>query len=219
MDVEEAARVIELPAPDCWPGFAALATADNEPSLELLVGQLASHDWTRRRAAVKALGEHPRGKVATRAVRDRLSDPSPFVVRAAAEAVTAIGDRAGRPSLIALLDDPEAATRMAGLRALDGLWESGDADRVMATAQGDRSADVRKEASWVLRNHASADTWEALYDLWCHSSLPRERAWAIHVAAEFGGAAVSERIRALLSDSDGHVRSAASRALKEPRDR
>ena len=111
VEVDEAARVIALPAPDCWAGFAALAEAGNERSLDLLVGQLASSDWTRRRAGTEALGKHVLGKRASPTIRDLLSDPSPYVVRAAAKALTAIGDRDGRPSLLALLDDPDEATR------------------------------------------------------------------------------------------------------------
>lgn len=214
VEVDEAARVMALPAPDCWVGFAALAEAGDERSLDLLVGQLASSDWTRRRAATEALAKHALGKRVASAIRDLLSDPSPFVVRAAAEALTAIGDRDSRPLLIGLLDDPDDATRVAALRSLDALWDADDGHRLMAIANRDRAADVRKEASWVLHNHVSPDTWEALFQVWSQSGLSRERAWAAVVAAEFGGPSASERIRPLLTDSDGHVRSAARRALE-----
>jgi HEAT repeat protein len=209
--VDEAIRTVESLAPACWPAFAALAEADDPRSVEVLERQLESRDWTRRRAAAEALGKNPRGAFVAPKLRAALADPKPYVVQAAARAVAAVGDRKTRPRLTALLTDREAATRMAALWALDDLWEPSDVDRVLLVADRDDSVDVRKVANWVLKRHASPEMWRSLFDLWARSQVPRERAWAMELAATFGGPSTLALLGPFLSDRDGHVRKYAQR--------
>jgi HEAT repeat protein len=213
MDVDEAARLVEGPAPACWRGFKALGEAGDARSLRLLREQLGSHDWTRRRAATIALAGHRMATEASRDLRAALSDPSPYVVRAAADAAAAVGDRASRPRLLALLGDPEPDTRASAVCALGALWDSRDVAAMIRLAQTDSSTEVRKQASWVLHEHATSAKWEDLFGLWSKSGVPRERIWATELAAAFGGPAVAGLLQPFLTDADGHVRRAAQRLV------
>jgi len=211
MDVDRAARLVEGPAPACWRGFKALGKAGDARSLELLGKQLGSPDWTRRRAAATALASHRLAKGAVLDLRTALADRSPYVVRAAAEAVAAVGDQASRPRLLALMGDPDPSTRATAVCALGALWDSRDVGPLIRVAQTDSSTEVRKQASWVLHEHAGSANWEELFALWSTSGVPRERIWAMELAATFGGQTVGGLLQPFLTDTDGHVRRAAQR--------
>jgi HEAT repeat protein len=211
VDFDEASRNVELLAPACWPAFTALAESADPRSVHVLVRQLESRDWTRRRAAAEALGKNPGGANVATKLRATLADPKPYVVQAAAGAVAAIRDRESRPALLALLIDRDESTRMAALWALQELWESTDVDRVLRIADEDESVDVRKAANWLLKRHAAPEMWRSLFEVWSRSQVPRERAWAAELAAAFGGPSARDLLEPFLSDQDGHVRKYARR--------
>lgn len=180
----------------------------------LLREQLASPDWTRRRAAANALGKHQKASEAAPDLRVALADQSPYVVRAVIEALAAIKDKESRPRVLSLLRDRDPATRASAVCALGALWEPVDVGPVLHAAQTDRSAEVRKQASWVLHEHAASASWEQLFGLWSQSDVPRERIWATELAAAFGGSDITDVLKPFLTDTDGHVRRAAERVVK-----
>ena len=172
-----------------------------------------SPDEFRRRSAVEAIGNHARGGHALAAVRRLLRDASPVVVRASIGAAEHLADSESHDRIVALLDDRDAATRTSALHALVGLWQPGDFERVFVIAQSDDAKQVRRKASWTLRQNPDRATWRRLAEHWVTSDLPRERAWACDLARKFGSVGDVSLAARLEDDQDGHVRKAAQAAI------
>jgi HEAT repeat protein len=212
------APVIELRAllqwgpPTCWIAFRALGESRDAAAIDLLISEAESPDEFRRRAAVEALGQSSLGGAAVAHVRRLLADPSPFVTRSAIEAAARLRDEQSHSAVLAFLKDRDALTRYEAVRALDALWREDDFENLLATMSKDPDDDTRKEAAWILRRHAPADS-RVLIERWRSGPLPRERVWACELIAQSGGPNDRAILEALLRDSDGHVRDAARRAL------
>jgi HEAT repeat protein len=199
--------------PSCWIAFAMLGRRDDEASLALLVRETQSADQFRRRSAVEAIGSHLRGHSALDVVRQLLRDPSPFVVRAAISVAQELADAASHDGIVAVLHDSDATTRTSALHALALLWQPDDFEAIFDVAQHDPAKQVRRKASWTLRQRADDATWRRLAGHLIASELPRERAWACELAKQFGSGAdifLAERCE---NDQDGHVRKAARDAI------
>jgi hypothetical protein len=199
--------------PDCWIAFGLLGMRADEASLDILVRETRSADEFRRRSAVAAIGNHARGGDALAAVRHLLLDPSPFVVRASIGAAQQLADSGSHDRIVALLDDRDSATRTSALHALAGLWQPSDFEPVFVIAQSDDAKQVRRKASWTLRQNPDRATWRRLAEHWITSDLPRERAWACDLARQFGSAGDVSLAARCEDDQDGHVRKAARDAV------
>ena len=204
--------LLQQEPPTCWIAFRALGESRDAAAIDLLVAQAESPDEFRRRAAVEAIGQSPLGGTAVAEVRRLLADRSPFVVRSAIEAAARLRDEQSHPAVLAFLKDRDALTRHEAVRALDALWHEDDFEGLLATLSRDPDDDTRKEAAWILRRHAPADS-RVLIERWRSGSLPRERVWACELIAKSGDPNDRPILEALLGDSDGHVRDAARRAL------
>ena len=196
-----------------WAAMAALARKECDESLGLLRSAAQDRDWHVRRSAIEALGGHARGATAASVVSDALRDPHPPVVRTACDAAARLRLDVAHDAVLGVLRDPDAASRGAALRALEVLGRSSDFGDLWRAHTSDPSDEVRKSAAWVLHRYATADSWRALFDRWIADPLPRHRAWACELAMSFGDERLAPTILPLRSDSDGHVRAAAERAL------
>src|SRR5438270_10447029 len=79
------------PGPQAWAAILALGHHPGREAFDTLVELTASPDWSYRRAAVEAIALHELGKSAVEPIRALLSDPSPYVARAACEAAAQLG--------------------------------------------------------------------------------------------------------------------------------
>lgn len=211
-NLDELRAMLRETPPQCWVAIRALGRSPDPVALELLRSELSSSDEFRRRAALEALVGSPLRPDARDDVRRLPNDPSPFVVRTAIEAAAWLRDEQAHPAVLAFLKDRDALTRHEAVRALDALWHEDDFARLLATMSKDPDDDIRKEAAWILRRHAPADS-RVLIERWRSGSLPRERVWACELIAKSGDPNDRPVLETLLGDSDGHVRDAATRAL------
>jgi HEAT repeat protein len=212
--VAELASMLQEAPPACWIAFRALSERDDAAAIALLVAETESRDPLRRRAAVEAIGDSPVGKMGVSQLRHMFSDASPIVVRSAAEAARKLRDAASHDPIVGLLRRGDASMRQEALRTLDELWRGGDLERVLVVARQDADDATRRQASFVLKNHASPAEWRLLLDLWQRSVVPRERVWACELIRDFGVKEDGPLAEPFLIDSNGHVRRAAKSALE-----
>ncbi len=213
--LSELRALLEGPVPERWAAFYAVAATPGREALDLLLQYGNSPDHHVRRAALEAIGHHSEGRLAADIVLAALQDDSAFVVRTACAAAAELGLLKAHERLRALLtDDPEEQTRWAAVDALAVLWETSDHDALVTSFTTDKSDEVRKRAAWALRERVTRETWLQLFTLWRDAALPRYRTWACELAGTFGGAAQVEDLERLSQDDNGHVRSAAHRALQ-----
>jgi hypothetical protein len=73
---------------------------------------------------------------------------------------------------------------------------------------------VRREAAWALRRRVTSTNWRTLFDAFWMDELPRHRQWACELAEYFSGSGILPVLSHLSLDVDGHVRKAASHAIR-----
>ncbi|MDX9975862.1 MAG: HEAT repeat domain-containing protein [FCB group bacterium] len=211
--IEELRERIRAPGEAAWAAFRVLARRDSEEALDVLVAATRYEDPFLRRGAVEALGLHPRGCTRGEAVAGRLRDSNEYVVRAACAAAGNLGLLDVHDEVRGLLGHAAVETREAAVGALGALWKADDFEAVFRLSRKDLSREVREAAAWVLRAHSEADNWRVLFEAWRCDDMPRHRVWACELAEAFGDEGVTPSLEQMLSDSDGHVRGAAGRAL------
>jgi HEAT repeat protein len=139
------------------------------------------------------------------------------VVRTACGTAAALGLQTAHSQVLQLLRDREPATRQAAIRALGSLWELEDFAIVLAVFQAERDTATRREAAWILKEHATTSTWRQLFDTWRTDELHRHRLWACELAGQYGEPEILPDLRELQSDQDGLVRRAAEQATQRLR--
>ena len=99
------------------------------------------------------------------ALREATTHPHEGIRSRAVRALGRIGDAAGRPLLLAALEDSAAAVRTSAVTALALLAaDGGDADALLATA-GDAAPEVRRAAALAVGRRATPDLAETLLAL------------------------------------------------------
>lgn len=210
----ELQALVRAGKPERWVAIVALAES-SDPSALSCLGDLASFpDPQVRRFVVQWIGRCPDGVKLSHVVVERLRDPQGLVARTAAQVASDLAISEARADLLVLLNDKLPSTRQASLCALEKLWQEADFETVLALFKGDVSKEVRRTAGWTLRRARSADHVSVLIELWRTDPLPRHRVWACEIVAEFPERQFRERIASLVSDPDGHVRTAVRRALE-----
>lgn len=196
-----------------WAAFAALGEREDDGSVATLVTATHAPDSTTRRAACEALATQPRSADVVARVRALLHDTDVHVVRTACAAVAAWHRLEFHARVIELLGDRDPSTRETAARALNELWLPVDFPTLLATFASDESPSVRQAAATVLLGHADASTWRRLFDTWTRDPGADLRTAACNLAARFGEVSLLPLLHPLLSDPNGHVRSAAARAI------
>jgi HEAT repeat protein len=191
-----------------------LASCPDAASLERLVETTTVRDQFLRRAAIEAIGHHPLGHSSVGIILRALSDPSGYVVRTACEIVGRWKLLTAHNALLPLLSNASASTRRSAIRALGSVWDQSDFSALFHLYQRDPQIAVRREAAWLLHDHAGADNWRALFDALYADPLSRHRRWACELADRFATSQILPLLRPLSADRDGHVRNAASRAIE-----
>src|SRR6478609_1010726 len=197
---------------DTWTASIALGYNPSDEALKILIRGMKSQSADLRRAAAGAIKHHPNGKRAGSELVKLLEDGSDTVTRAACESLAALLCAEAHDDILPLLDSPDPMTREAGVRAIARLWKSSDFDILVMLHEKDKSLNVRDACAWALRDHANADTWKQLFNLWKAHSLARHRAWTCELAGEYGDDSSMTELEQLSQDKDGHVRKAANRA-------
>jgi HEAT repeat protein len=182
--------------------------------LTSLADAAALDDQFLRRTAIEVIGRHPQGRELRATVLSALADPSEYVVRTACEVVAQWGLSEAHEPVLALLTTASKATRQAAIRALGAVWVSEDFSLIFRIYADASDIELRKEAAWVLRQRASSADYRTLFNAFCLDELPRHRQWACELAEKFLGSEILEALSQLASDTDGHVRKAASQAIR-----
>jgi HEAT repeat protein len=202
-----------LPGPQAWAACKALGHHPSIEAFDILVELTRSPDWSYRHAAIRAIATHRLGRSAGDLLTALLKDESPYVVRAACDAISQLRLQDAHDAVLSLLHSPDAVTRSTALDALVVLWVPSDFGIVYNLFCGDASRAVRRRAAWALRAHPDRENWRALFRSWSGDSLSRHRQWACEVTEEFGDVGIRVELEPLLQDIDGHVRKAARNAL------
>jgi len=201
------------PGPKAWASCAALGLHPSNEAFELLVDLAHSPSWNYRHAATRAIATHRLGRSAGSLLIALLEDESPYVVRAACDAISQLRLQEAHDAVLSLLHSSDQSTRFTALAALDVLWVPSDFDIVFRVFCEDASNEVRRRAAWALRAHANQENWEILFKAWSRDDLPRHKVWACELAEEFGDSNIRIALESLLLDCDGHVRKSAQLAL------
>jgi HEAT repeat protein len=196
-----------------WAAFVALGHSPDASAIWPLILSTFATDWRVRRAACEALALHARRKPVIERISELLDDPVPSVVRMACSALGALKAREHRGRVLALLFDPDEATRHVAVAAVDRLWESSDSPLLLQLVRTDRSRDVSTAAAAVLMRRVGVSTWKALFDAWIGHPYARYRIDACGLSEKFGDSSLMPRLSALRLDPDSGVRSAAQHAL------
>lgn len=141
---------------------APLQGRDGETYAEKLIWALRHPEAATALRAATLLGEKKVSE-ATGPLLDVLNAPGrdPYLGAAAARALGAVGDPAARTALIGALERGPVPIRLAAVEALETLGPEEEVVRALRIASRDRSANVREEASRVLKRWSGeAPAWD-----------------------------------------------------------
>ncbi len=190
----------------------ALGSRNDAEALKALGAAASVNDQFLRRTAVEVIGRHPLGRELQACILTALDDPSEYVVRTACDIVERWRLSEARELILPLLANASGETRQHAIRALGAIWGEQDFQLIFGIYTGDRAVDVRREAAWMLRRKATAANWRMLFDAFRIDEPARHRQWACKLAESFSGPEILPVLSPLLSDVDGHVRTAAARS-------
>lgn len=136
---------------------APLRGRDGETYAQKLIWALRHPEAATALRAAVLLGEK-RVSEATGPLLNVLNAPGrdPYLGAAAARALGAVGDPAARTALIETLERGPVPVRLAAVQALEALGAEEEVVRALHRASQDRSANVREEASRVLKRWSGA---------------------------------------------------------------
>jgi HEAT repeat protein len=213
---DELGEYLKTPGSLAWAACIALGRLGTSDALTKLVELSKSSDWRFRRSAIEGFAYHPQAGKVPEPLRAALKDSSPYVVRTACETIAKIKSVELHDDVLVLLKSSNPAIRQSAVRALKSLWRVTDFDEVFDLFLSDKVAKVRNEAARTLRSHVTSETWMKLFGDWWQNSVIRHRKWACELASMFDAQKVKKELEALSSDTDGHVRKAALKALEYP---
>lgn len=191
-----------------------LKSREGIEALNALASAAKSSDQFLRHTAVEVIGQHPQGRELQSIILAALADTSGYVARTACHVVERWNLIEAHDSVRALLGDALGATRKSAIHALGSIWIDADFPPVFTIYSKDSEIDVRREAAWVLRRRATAANWQLFFCAFRLDELARHRSWACELAEVFSGPEILPMLSELVSDVDGHVRKAASRAVQ-----
>jgi hypothetical protein len=200
--------------PTTHEAIRTLVSREDAGVLSALAEAAAVEDQFLRRTAIEVIGRHSQGRELCTIIMSALGDPSEYVVRAACEVVAQWKFREAHTLVAALLVDASKATRQAAIRALDTIWIDADFSLIFRIYTSASEIDVQRDAAWVLRRRVSPAHWRTLFDAFYLDELPRHRQWACELADSFASPDVLPALSQLSLDIDGHVRKAASQAIR-----
>jgi HEAT repeat protein len=191
-----------------------LEAREDAGALKALAEAAVAQDQFLRRTAIEVIGRHPRGRELWAVILGALGDRSEYVVRTACEVVAHWELNEAHEPVVSLLANVSRATRRAAIRTLGAIWLDADFPPVFRIYTCASEIDVRREAAWVLQRRVTSAHWRTLFEAFQKDELPRHRQWACQLAESFSGPDVLPVLRELSLDVDGHVRKAASQAVR-----
>jgi HEAT repeat protein len=191
-----------------------LASREDAVALNALADAAAVNDQFLPRTAIEVIGRHRRGHQLSAIIVGALGDSSGYVVRTACDVVAQWKLSEAHDLVQPLLANTSAATRRSAIRALGTIWVHSDFSLIFHIYTHDSKIDVRREAASVLRLRVSPANWRALFEAFHRDELARHRQWACDLAESFSGTEILPLLFELSLDRDGHVRNAASRAVR-----
>ncbi len=195
-------------------GIRELGSRKDAGALNALAEAAAGKDQFLRRTAIEVIGRHQQGRELGAIILSALGDPSGYVVRAACEVVAQWELSEAHELVVALLASAATTTRQAAIRALGAIWLDADFPLILNIYAKASDIDLRREAAWVLRQRVSPVNWRTLFNAFYVDELPRHRGWACELAENFSGPEILPVLLQLSLDTDGHVRKAASQAIR-----
>jgi HEAT repeat protein len=192
-----------------------LESREDAGTLKALAEAAAVDDHFFRRTAIEAIGRHRQGRELRTIILSALGDRSEYVVRTACEVVAQWELNEAHELVVGLLTNASKATRQTAIRALGTIWVDADFPLIFRIYSDAPEIEVRREAAWVLRRRVTSAHWRTLFDAFYADALPRHRQWACELAENFSGQDVLPVLSQLSLDVDGHVRKAASQAIRK----
>jgi len=212
--INEIIAITKMSPPLCWEGYKALAQHSSTESLTELVKLAENKDWTRKRGAVEAIGEHKYGMVAEDFLIDLLNQNNDFVKKASIVALAKLKSNKAHDKIKALVNAADQSVREKAITALGSIWEDEDLNFLMNLYQIDANGSIRKEIGLVLCEKINEHNWYKLYTLFSRDKIVRHRHMALSAIGKFGNSDIS-LIELFLHDKDGHIRKDAEKLLKE----
>jgi len=206
--------VFDSKSPATHQTIRALGSRDDREALTALASAATIDDQFLRRTAMEAIGRHPHGRDLSACILSGLNDQSEYVVRTACEVVQQWRLLEAHDLILPLLTNASVATRQSAIRTLGTIWVDADFPLLFSIYTRDPDTAVRREAAGVLRGTAASATWRTLFDAFLVDELARHRKWACELAERFSSAETLPALSSLLPDIDGHVRTAAARAIQ-----
>jgi hypothetical protein len=191
-----------------------LASQEDARALNARAEAARVEDQFVRRTAIEVIGRHPQGRELRTIILSAFRDPSEYVVRTACEVVAQWELNDAHELVVALLANASKATRQIAIRTLGTIWVDADFPLIFRIYTNALEIDVRREAAWVLRRRVTSTHWRTLFDAFYVDKLPRHRQWACELAENFSGPDILPALSQLSLDVDGHVRKAASKAIR-----
>jgi HEAT repeat protein len=200
--------------------FYALAAKDEPRAAEAIFHATGHHDWRVRRLATEVLGVRDFGQGAVQRLIALLADSSEYVVRTACETLGILADPSAHDAVLALLKSPLPYTREVAVRSLCTLFVPEDFETLLHVSNRDPAREVRTAAAECLYNRESGAHWRELFGQWFGDhSYHHKRVWACRLAERFGTSETIVLLEEMEHDENGHVRWAASRAIRAIRQR
>lgn len=198
--------------PEKWAAFEALGNKNTLRSLEILKKYALSQDKYEKVAAIKALSNHTLGAHTADILHENLSAPDELIITTAIEAIGKLTLKQFHDEIHCMLKSRSSEIRNSAIRSINQIWLSSDLDELSLIYQKDQLC--RKEAAYVLYQHADPHNWKTIFELLAHDEqVHRHRVWACHIAGQYGGKDIIEAIKILANDKDGHVRRHAEHTL------
>jgi HEAT repeat protein len=191
-----------------------LELRDDTEALEILARAAALEDQFLRRTAIETIGRHPKGRQLETTILKALGDPSEYVVRTACEVTARLELNEAHEFVVSLLTNASKSTRQTAVRTLGAIWIDADFPLMFHIYSTASQEDIRRDAAWILRRRVTCAQWRMLFDAFCVDDLPRHRQWACELAGSFSGPDLLPVLSKLALDVDGHVRKAASHAIR-----
>jgi HEAT repeat protein len=198
--------------PEKWAAFEVLGNKNTLSSLEVLKKYALSGDRYEKIAAMNSLSKHGLGAQAADIIYKNLKSTDQLIMTAACNAVGGLGLKQFHEEIAFMLKSKDPNVRQAAIFSLSNIWLPSDFDLLALIYRRDKRC--RKDAAYVLYDHADPLNWKTAFELFASDKeVHRHRRFACHIASQYGGKDIIEAIKVLSNDPDGHVRKDAQRAL------
>ena len=210
--IEGLLLIIKEDAPACWEGYKELAIHDSADAVSELIKLTDSKDWTHKRAAISALGNHKNGLLAENLLIGELEGKNVHLVKAAINALAGLESKKAHGKIKNLVNVGDISIKVEAIRALGKIWDDSDFNFLLDLYKSCGNVSIKKEIGFVISCKTNKDNWVFLFNLFKNDETPRHRLWALQALRDYGDYnALSAKD--FLHDKDGHIRAVAKKYL------